>query len=75
MADWLRGGLREVARELLFSSRATARGYARPERVLRLWRSHQQKTQDHSAQLWALMVLELWHRTFIDQPPTGPVTP
>jgi len=75
VADWLRGGLGEVARDLLFSPRATGRGHVRPERVERLWRAHQQKTQDHSAQLWALMVLELWHRTFVDQSPTGPVTP
>jgi asparagine synthase (glutamine-hydrolysing) len=75
LARWLRGDLREMAGELLFSPRAVARGYARPEQVRELWRTHQQRTRDHSAQLWALMVLELWHRTFIDQPATGPVTP
>jgi asparagine synthase (glutamine-hydrolysing) len=75
LAQWLRGDLRDMAHELLFSPRTVARGYARTERVRALWRRHQQGTRDHSAQLWTLMVLELWHRTFIDQPPTGPVSP
>ena len=74
VATWLRGDLRELAHELLFSSRAVARGYARPKRVERLWQAHQQGTRDHSAHLWALMMLEQWHRTFVDQPPVAPVT-
>jgi asparagine synthase (glutamine-hydrolysing) len=73
LAQWLRGDLREVAEDLLLSPRGLGRGYVRPDRVRDLWRHHQRGVRDHSAQLWALMVLELWHRTFLDQPATGPV--
>ena len=28
---------------------------------------------NYAPQLWGLMVLEMWHRTFIDRLPTGPI--
>ncbi|MFZ1059033.1 MAG: asparagine synthase (glutamine-hydrolyzing) [Candidatus Rokuibacteriota bacterium] len=69
LASWLRGELREMAEDLLLSPRSLSRGYLRAERVRRMWQDHQRRVRDHSAQLWALMVLELWHRTFVDQAP------
>jgi asparagine synthase (glutamine-hydrolysing) len=68
LAGWLRGTLREVARELLFSRLVGGRGYVRPEMVKRIWDAHQQGSRNHAAQLWALMVLELWHRAYVDTP-------
>ena len=67
-AAWLRGELRDMAHELLLSRRAAERGYVRPERVRGMWEDHQGGLRDRSSQLWALMVLELWHRTFVDPP-------
>jgi len=75
LARWLRGDLRGMAEELLLSPRALGRGYLRPEAIRTLWGSHQRGLRDRSAHLWALMVLELWHRTFLDQPAQGPVAP
>ncbi len=70
LAEWLReGALADRARELLLSPRALGRGWLEPARVRRLWRDHRRRVRDHSAQLWALLVLELWHRTFLDQAP------
>lgn len=69
LAEWLRGELRPIAEDLLFSQRAQARGYFVPERVRSLWESHQRKLRDHSSRLWGLMMLELWHRAFLDQIP------
>ena len=62
LATWLRGNLKDMASDLLFSTRATGRGYVRPEAVKRIWEAHQSGARNHSSQLWALMVLELWHR-------------
>ena len=67
-AAWLRGELRDMAHELLLSRRAAERGYVRPERVRGMWEDHHGGLRDRSSQLWALMVLELWHRTFVDPP-------
>ena len=71
LARWLRGDLRELGRELLLSERAQARGYFVPERVSALWGAHQTGSRDHAHQLWTLMVLELWHRLFVDQAPSA----
>jgi asparagine synthase (glutamine-hydrolysing) len=68
LAAWLRGELRELARDLLLSPRAEQRGYLRAEAVQGIWQAHQRGTRDHSAQIWALMALELWHRAYVDTP-------
>jgi asparagine synthase (glutamine-hydrolysing) len=76
LAAWLRGDLREMGCELVLSARALGRGYLAPARVTAIWDEHQRGTRDRGSLLWALMVLELWHRTFVDQaPPEGPATP
>ncbi len=68
LAAWLRGELRDLAHDLLLSPRAAQRGYLRAETVRRIWQSHQRGTRDHSAQIWALMALERWHRAYVDMP-------
>jgi asparagine synthase (glutamine-hydrolysing) len=74
LAAWLRGELRPTAEDLLLSDRALGRGYFRPEHVRALWIRHQSGTRNHSHHLWALMILELWHRLFVDQVP-APTAP
>jgi asparagine synthase (glutamine-hydrolysing) len=66
LAAWLRGDLRDTARDLLFSARAAQRGYVRPETVMRIWAAHQRGRRNHASQIWALMVLELWLREYLD---------
>ena len=67
ISEWLRGDLKPMAEDLLLSPRSLGRGYFRPERLRQLWGQHQRRQRDHSAKLWSLMVLELWHRTFLDR--------
>jgi asparagine synthase (glutamine-hydrolysing) len=75
LARWLRSDLRELADDLLFSPRSLGRGHVRPERLRTLWRRHQQGVGNHAPQLWAIMMLELWSRTFLDQAQApGPVS-
>ena len=57
-----------MAHDLLFSGRAAGRGYVRPAAVQRIWDAHQSGYRNQSSQLWALMVLELWHRQYVDTP-------
>jgi asparagine synthase (glutamine-hydrolysing) len=71
LAEWLRGELRETAWDLLLSQRPRCRGYFAPEAVQHLWEAHQRRVRDHSHHLWTLMVLELWHRLFVDQLPSA----
>lgn len=65
MASWLRGELRDLARDALTDSTARGRGYFEPVAVERLLAEHQAGA-DHSPRIWALLMFELWHRMFVD---------
>jgi asparagine synthase (glutamine-hydrolysing) len=67
LASWLRGELRPMAEDLLLSERALGRSYFQPETIRGMWTRHQEGQRNHAHHLWALMVLELWHRMFVDE--------
>jgi asparagine synthase (glutamine-hydrolysing) len=60
--------------DVLLGPRALGRGYFRRDVVQRLVTEHQQHVADHDEILWRLLVLEEWHRCFIDQA-GAPATP
>lgn len=64
--QWINEQLREQVRSALTDTRARARGYVEQDYVAQLLAEHERGRRDHSAQLWALFMLELWHRVFID---------
>jgi asparagine synthase (glutamine-hydrolysing) len=63
---WLRGKMQAFLRETLLSEKAQNRGIFRPEVVKAMVDRHTSGKQDHSHQLWTLMMLELWFVRFID---------
>ncbi len=65
---WLRAELRELAEDCLFSARATGRGYFEPALIRELWQRHLDGTGRFHHLLWNLLMLELWHREFVDGP-------
>jgi len=71
---WLRHELREMAYDLLLDGRARQRGYFQPEVVRRYLEEHAAGCGYHHSRLWSLLVLEQWHRVFIDARP-GPAAP
>jgi asparagine synthase (glutamine-hydrolysing) len=71
---WFRQELKELGHEMLFGSQALGRGIFRPEGVRRLWDEHQSRHFDHSARLWALVMLECWQRTWLDSA-SAPIQP
>lgn len=68
LAGWLRGELREFAEQTLFSSRRISREYFSNVCIEKIWNSHLSGAQDNASQLWALVMLELWHRKFCLEP-------
>jgi len=66
--SWLRKDLRPWIRDLLFSRRALERGYFERLGMESLF-SKNQETGRYSKEIFCLAVLELWHRTFLDEPP------
>ncbi|NIL98808.1 MAG: asparagine synthase (glutamine-hydrolyzing), partial [Planctomycetales bacterium] len=63
---WFRNPLQDLLRDALTDRTARGRGYFRPEAVSRLIDQHTRGQRDHSDRLWALLVLELWHREWVD---------
>jgi asparagine synthase (glutamine-hydrolysing) len=63
---WFQRELRGAARERLLDPRTLARGYFRPEAVRSILEYHEAGRRDYSDWIWCLLVLEEWHRTFID---------
>jgi asparagine synthase (glutamine-hydrolysing) len=70
---WFRGPLRDVLREVLLSSRCLGRGYFQPPMVEKIAEEHIAGHRNWHYHLWDLLVLELWFRTFIDQPRPTPL--
>ena len=64
---------KDILKGILLDRQALQRGYFKGEAVEELIREHTLKGRDRSAILWQLLVLELWHRTFLSEHP-GPVT-
>ncbi|MDQ3648286.1 MAG: asparagine synthase (glutamine-hydrolyzing) [Actinomycetota bacterium] len=75
LASWLRGKLRALPEDVLLDSVALGRGYFRPEVVRRLIDDHMSSKRDNADRLWALIQLELWHRSFVDAAPTANLQP
>jgi asparagine synthase (glutamine-hydrolysing) len=73
LAGWLRGPLRELPREILLDPRSLERGFFREAQLRRIIEDHVSDVRDSSKQLWALIQLELWLRTFVDARARGPV--
>jgi asparagine synthase (glutamine-hydrolysing) len=63
---WLGGDLEPLLRDTLLSRRAVERGYFRPGEVERLIGEHAAGVAAHQAPLFGLLMLELWHRQWID---------
>jgi asparagine synthase (glutamine-hydrolysing) len=65
---WFRNELKAMAYDTLLSQSAVQRGLFRPDYVRRLLDEHCGTVRDHHTRLWALLMLELWFRTWIDAP-------
>ena len=63
---WLRGPLREMAHDVLLGKAARERGLFQVETVRHLLEEHGSGREHHHQQIWALLMLELWFRMFID---------
>ncbi len=64
---WLRTDLNNFLKDILFSKNAKEREYFNPQKVKFLVNQHLEGKEDHGYRLWALLVLELWHRIVVDK--------
>lgn len=71
VSTWLKSDrrMRELAHDALLSARAFGRGYFKREFIEDLFRKHEaDDTAYYGDTLWTFLVLELWHRQFVDEP-------
>ena len=66
VGEWFRSSLRGLLEDALLSEQAAKRLYFQPKKVHNLVSEHLERRADHSFKLWNLLMLELWHREFID---------
>ena len=64
--SWLRGPLRPLINDLLDEETVKRRGIFRPAAVKRVLDANFSGREDYNLQVFQLLGLELWHRTFID---------
>jgi asparagine synthase (glutamine-hydrolysing) len=64
---WLRRDLRDMVDEVLSVNSLERRGYFDSLAVRRLIADDREGRADNTYRIWALVTLELWHRTFIDR--------
>jgi asparagine synthase (glutamine-hydrolysing) len=69
MQKWFKEDLREMVIDTLNDSRTRQRGYFDQRVVSATLREHLSGRRDNSRHLWSLLMLELWHRAFIDHQP------
>ncbi|HNB42869.1 MAG TPA: asparagine synthase C-terminal domain-containing protein [Burkholderiaceae bacterium] len=65
---WLRrkGPMHDLVGDVLLSDRTAARGYFNRDHIQHLWRRHERGAWDHASELYMLLMLELWHRAYVD---------
>jgi asparagine synthase (glutamine-hydrolysing) len=63
---WLRKDLKDVIRDVLMDGKTISRGYFRKDVIESLLRANSNGT-DYSKELFSLLTLELWQRTFLER--------
>lgn len=64
-ASWLRDDLKDMVNDILLDSRSISRGYFRKEGIEDLIQCNA-RTSGFTLEIFSLVVLELWHRVFVD---------
>jgi asparagine synthase (glutamine-hydrolysing) len=69
LPQWINGELRPVIQKFLSPENLERRGMFRPQAVQQLVRDHQENRRDNSLKIWALLMVEVWQRMYIDNEP------
>jgi asparagine synthase (glutamine-hydrolysing) len=64
--QWFRGELKNIINNILLDTNTTNRGIFRREKIEQLLTEHFSNRFDHSRKIWALFMLEMWFRTWIE---------
>jgi asparagine synthase (glutamine-hydrolysing) len=74
LSTWLRSDLQGWAREVLLDRGTAERGYFDQAAVAGLLDRHSAGADGDAKRIWSLLMLELWHREFVDAPTAARLT-
>jgi asparagine synthase (glutamine-hydrolysing) len=66
LTRWFSGPWRGLINDVLLSDRCLDRGYYNPDVVRGIVRDQVQRRVDREQGIWLMLVLEIWHRLFVD---------
>lgn len=66
LVEWMRNDVKDQFLRVLLEPRTLQRGYFRPEAVKSLVDEHVRGRRNRAGLLWRMLVLELWHRNFME---------
>jgi asparagine synthase (glutamine-hydrolysing) len=66
VAQWINHEWLDISQELVLGERALRRDNFNPRYLQRVIDEHRSGRRNHGSSIWALMVLEMWYRMFID---------
>jgi asparagine synthase (glutamine-hydrolysing) len=66
LGHWINNEWCELSHDLVLSSRALQRNNINPAYLKQVFAEHRRGKRDYSSFIWALMVLEMWCRRYID---------
>ncbi len=66
LVEWMRNDVKDQFLGVLLEPRTLQRGYFKPKSVRSLVDEHLRGRRDRSGLLWRILVLELWHRNFME---------
>ena len=69
LVEWMRSEVKDTFLRVLLEPRSLQRGYFKPQAVRSLVNEHLRGRRDRSGLLWRMLVLELWHRNFLEALP------
>jgi asparagine synthase (glutamine-hydrolysing) len=69
LVEWMRSEVKSRFWGVLLEPRAEQRGYFKPAAVRSLIDEHLRGRRNRSGVLWRMLVLELWHRNFLEARP------
>jgi len=65
LADWLRDEIKDIAQDYLFHQKSGLHSYFKPEAIKLIWQQHQNKSIDHSAILWSMLMFQMWYSKYM----------
>jgi asparagine synthase (glutamine-hydrolysing) len=66
LVEWMRNDVKDQFLRVLLEPRTLQRGYFKPEAVKSLVDEHVRGRRNRAGLLWRMLVLELWHRNFME---------